>query len=92
MEEEKNRERKERIDTIFMYESRIKGNLQSFIIQGTTARRPQMTLGQFDPYLGQNGPELAQIWAQLTQIWAVRWYPVHIFRFVTFTGGPEGLF
>ena len=27
MEEEKNRERKERIDTIFMYESRIKGNL-----------------------------------------------------------------
>ena len=36
MEEEKNRERKERIDTIFMYESRIKGTLQSFIDQGTT--------------------------------------------------------
>ena len=27
MEEEKNRERKERIDTIFMYESRIKGTV-----------------------------------------------------------------
>ena len=49
MEEEKNRERKERIDTIFMYESRIKGTLQSFIIQGTTAGCSQMTLGQFDP-------------------------------------------
>ena len=36
MEEEKNRERKERIDTIFMYESRIKGNLLALINQGNT--------------------------------------------------------